>query len=216
MDVKSCSRGGERGSHLYLKNADGSGREELLLESSHAVIPNAWSPDRRRVVFTSTEVDTRHNLWVLPLDGARKPYTYLQTRFSEQSAAFSPDGKWLAFISDQSGTEGVYAARFPQSDMITRISTGGAGFPSWSRDGRLIRYFDVPELRVVETNVQTSNDKVVVGATRPLIEYRRAGRHGRAFDVSPDGDRIVAVRAAGADEPEQMHLLVNWLARVKQ
>ncbi len=207
---------GEQGSDLYVKNSDGSNPEELLLKTTHSISPNAWSPDGRQIAFSSVEPDTRLDIWILPLDDARRPYPYLRTRFTEHSADFSPDGKWIAFVSDQSGAEDVYVAPFPLSGSATRISTGGAGSPRWSRDGRSIFYFDISQLRLVARSVETGNDKVVVGATRPLFEFRTTGRTGRSFDISPDADRFALIRASGPEEPNQMHLLINWPAIVKR
>jgi Tol biopolymer transport system component len=97
----------------------------LLLESNLEKSPESWSPDGRFLLYSAFDPTTRQDLWVLPLDGERKPFVFLKTPSSERNGQFSPDGRWIAYTSDESGRGEVYVAPF-----------GGASATSGSADGQ--------------------------------------------------------------------------------
>ena len=99
--VFDSNRKGHR--DLYQKAANGAGNEELLLESAQDKSTNSWSPDGRFLLYRSSDPKTLSDLWVLPLDGDRKPFAFLSTPFDERTGAFSPDGRWVAYQSTESG-----------------------------------------------------------------------------------------------------------------
>ena len=98
---------------LYVKDSSGAGNEELLFASDAAKTPSDWSRDGRYVAFTLAGTKTNHDIWVLPLVGDRKAFPFVETEFEERNAVFSPDGHWLAYQSDASGSYEVYVAPFP-------------------------------------------------------------------------------------------------------
>jgi Tol biopolymer transport system component len=106
--------------NLYLKNASGVGGEEVLLKSDEDKIPDDWSADGKFIVFESRNTQTKTDLWILPMSGDRKPSPFLQTVFNEQQAQFSPDGKWIAYTSDESG-----APKFTFKLSRPRVASGG-------------------------------------------------------------------------------------------
>jgi len=121
---------------LYQKIASGAGNEEVLLKSSEEKVPDDWSLDGLFIVYQTLNSKTKWDLWVLPMSGERQPFPFLQTDFNEQEAQFSPDGKWMAYTSDESGAPEVYVQTFPASGGRWRVSTGGGSQPKWRRDGR--------------------------------------------------------------------------------
>src|SRR5262249_37664314 len=121
--VWSSSRGGNSG--LYRKSSSGAGGDELFLKMDNWIFPQDWSKDGRLICFGEYNAKTSKDLWILPLDGERKPYLYLQTPFTEREARFSPDAKWIAYISDRSGRAEIYAQAFPPDGVEFRISTSG-------------------------------------------------------------------------------------------
>ena len=131
---------------LYQKNANGIGAEELLLKISSPAIPEDWSLDGRTIVYMTTEKDL--DVFVLPLTGdpqpagttgtdARKPIPFVNTGFAERHGQLSPDGRWMAYISDESGREEVYVQSFPPSGGKWQISTSGGVQARWRGDGGL-------------------------------------------------------------------------------
>src|SRR4029079_17549286 len=103
-------------SHLYWKNADGTGEEELLFMSNLPKTPTSWSRDGRFLLFGMTDPTSSSDIWVLPLEGDRKPVPFLQTQFVEGQAMFSPDGRWIAYTSNESGRPEVYVRPFVNPD----------------------------------------------------------------------------------------------------
>ncbi|MCA1605718.1 MAG: hypothetical protein LC775_09655, partial [Acidobacteria bacterium] len=112
---------------IYQKPSSGAGNEEVLFESNEGKATTSWSPDGRFIAFTNTDTkaNTKQDLWILPLFGDRKPFPFLQTPFNEFFAQFSPDGHWIAYVSDESGSNQVYIAPFPAPGGKRQLSRGG-------------------------------------------------------------------------------------------
>jgi Tol biopolymer transport system component len=122
---------------IYQVPANGTGRPEPLVQSSVVLkLPAAWSPDGKYFVYGQNEGATGWDVWLLPLTGERKPVPYLRSPFSEFGADVSPDGRWLAYSSDETGTFEVYVQSFPAPGERHRITTSGGAGAQWSRDGR--------------------------------------------------------------------------------
>ncbi|MCA1660594.1 MAG: hypothetical protein LC642_08695, partial [Verrucomicrobiaceae bacterium] len=136
--VFTSNREGVR--NLYQKIASGGGNEEVLLKSTEEKVPDDWSSDGQFIVYQTINRKTKWDFWVLPMSGDRQPFPFLQTEFNEQAAQFSPDGKWIAYSSDESGAPEVYVQTFPASGGRWRVSTDGGRQPRWRRDGRELFY----------------------------------------------------------------------------
>jgi eukaryotic-like serine/threonine-protein kinase len=123
---------------IYQKASDSSGSEEILFESAENKVPTSLSPDGRFLAFTNTDTkaNTKQDIWILPLFGERKAYAFLQTPFDEFDAQFSPDGRWLAYVSDESGTTQVYVAPFPGPGGKWQLSKSGGTEPRWRADAK--------------------------------------------------------------------------------
>jgi Tol biopolymer transport system component len=125
------------------KLASGSGDEEVVLESAMRLkTPRDWSSDGRFIFYDVIDPEGASDLWVLPLEGNRKPFAYLQTKYEESSGQFSPDGHWMAYVSNESGRREVYIQSFPKPGNKRRISNAGGIQPRWRSDGREIFYID--------------------------------------------------------------------------
>ena len=116
----------------------GSDRQTLL-ESPDLNYINDWSPDGRFVMFTRTSAATLHDLWLLPIAGERTPEPFLKTPYSESHGQFSPDGKWIAYTSNESGRSEIYVQSLPAS-VSKPVSSNGGGFPRWRKDGKELFY----------------------------------------------------------------------------
>jgi len=206
---------GRKGSiDLYRKSSNGAGAEELMYADSLGKRPTSWSPDGKFVLYHASDFQTGIDLWVLPLAGDRKPVPFLRTAFNEQFGQFSPDGRWVAYQSNESGNNEIYAAPFPGPGGKRQISAGGGSFARWRRDGREIFYMG-PDQRLMAAEVSLKGDTLEVGAARPLFgPVSVSGSY--LYDVSADGQRILAAVPPTQNASEPLTLVQNWTAGLKK
>jgi Tol biopolymer transport system component len=209
---------------LYQKASSGAGVEEELLADGLDKYTADWSPDGRFILFGVQAPTTGFDLLVLPLFGDRKPFPFLQTTSFENGGQFSPDGRWIAYESNESGRDEVYVAPFQggaPSAAATRgtsggkwqLSTAGGTQPRWRRDGKEIFYL-APDNKLMATVVNGQGSAFEVGAVRPLFDTRTSGPL-YVYDVSPDGQRFLVNTLVEEAAPEPITLVVNWPALLK-
>src|SRR5262245_23077425 len=173
--------------------------------------PTSWSPDRRTLLFTDDNPTTGMDLWALPVGGV--PRKLLASRFNEQWARFSKDGRFITYASDESGTEEIYVADYP--DMANRVvvSTGGGNWPVWSPDSREVFYRRGND--VMAAPVETV-PALRAGAPHRLFTGPYAGVDGdRKFDVAPDG-RFLMIERINESISRQLIVVQNWLVGLNQ
>jgi eukaryotic-like serine/threonine-protein kinase len=198
---------------ILRKLASGMGDEELLLESDSPVYGQSWSPDGRLLIYELTNTDTREDLFVLPLDGDRKPYPYIQTRFDEYGARFSPDGRYVAYFSDESNA--IFVQTFPASGEKWQVSVeaAGGGHPEWRADGREIYYGSAGGLMAVEVSFSGG---FKAGIPQQLFTWESvASAASIAFIPNRDGSKFLI----GVDEQtldNRYSVLVNWPELLKR
>ncbi|MGH9794017.1 MAG: hypothetical protein ACRD5G_04515, partial [Candidatus Acidiferrales bacterium] len=193
---------------LYQKSLAGAGHEEPLLESKIAKFPHSWSSDGRFLAYEVTGQGT--DIWVLPLTENSKPLPFLEAQFRQRQPHFSPDGRWLAYISDESGRNEVYVTPFPSPGRKWQISTNGGEQPRWRRDGKEIFYLDYSN-NIVAVQVAASGDTFDVGAPKALFQALPM-RRGNAYDVTGDGQRFLVNLILQQQSSEPMTLVINWPA----
>ncbi len=199
---------------LYRKRL-GTGQEELLLESSENKQPFDWSADGKYVAYvTTTDLKTRSDIWILPIGRDQKPTPYLRTEANEWDPHFSPDGKWMTYCSNESGRNEIYVRLFPGPGDPWQISTSGGARPRWSRDGLSIFYMDAQSM-VVLTEVAARGSRVDVGKSR-LLFHAYLREYAGAYDVSPDGKRVVVNSLGTSEISPPTTLTVNWTALLKK
>jgi len=186
---------------LWWMPADRSGPPELLTAIGSMQSPESWSPDGRALAFTQMDdPESGSDIYVLPLDGDRKPYALIRTKFSEGAPKFSPDGKWLAYSSNESGRPEVYAMAYPGPGPKIQISTEGGTDPAWRRDGREFYYRNgerMMEVDVASGRTLTASKPKVLWEGRYLAgvgsSCGMAGPTSANYDVTADGERFLMV-----------------------
>ena len=129
-------------STVLLKELNSNEEGRQVLPAAKDQRANDWSSDGRHVIFTRVGVNDKMDLWVLPLTEGGKPFNFTQSPFFDYWGKFSPDGKWVAFVSDESGGGEVYVAPFPNTGQKIRVSTAGGDEPLWSKDGKEMFYIE--------------------------------------------------------------------------
>jgi len=199
---------------LYQKASSGAGTEELLVEDKLVKYPLSWSPDGRSILYSSAGSQTGLDLFVLPITGDRKPFPFLQTQFNEGQGQFSPDGRWVAYASDEAGKLEIYVAPFPGPGGKWQISTAGGSFPRWRRDGTEIFYL-APDNALMAAGVNGKGSSFQVGAVKPLFKTRVNGPRFE-YGVSADGQRFLVNTPLGQEASAPITVVLNWNAGLKK
>jgi Tol biopolymer transport system component len=198
-------KNGQRG--MNVKSSSGRGVEQALADSaSHR--PTDWSRDGRYIIAEAVA----GGIWVHPQSGDKKPYSYLHSQFREAEAKLSPDGKWLAYRSNESKRQEVYVVSFPTSDAKFQISTNGGRIPVWSRDGRELCFISADD-KMMAVKINTVGGKFQASVPQPLFDVRLGNNPN--FDVSKDG-RFLIPAVVNEPENEQMTVVLNWQAGLKK
>jgi Tol biopolymer transport system component len=206
-----------KGRHnIYLRATSGSGEDEVLLPPAATFRwPSDWSPDGELIAFqaSSAQGNTGLDLWIFSFTD-RKERPFLATPFQEWSPQFSPDGRWIAYTSDESGKPEVYVRPLADSSGKWQISSGGGAYPRWRRDGREIFYI-APDKTLMAVEVQTGS-AFEAGAPKPLFRTQiRSTDTGSQYDVSADGQRFL-INTIVPEEQSAITVVQNWTAGLKQ
>jgi len=140
---------------LFEKSASGAGDEQALLVTAQNKSPLDWSPDGRFLLYAAQGEKSASDLWALPLTGDRMPVPVAQTRFEEVQAQFSPDGRWLAYASNETSRYEIYVRPFPASGGKWQVSSEGGIYPQWRRDGRELFYV-APDNKLMAVPIQAA------------------------------------------------------------
>ncbi len=200
---------------LYQKVTTGTGREELLLTSVAVKQPTDWSADGRSIAFQSFDPKTKTGLelWILSVQD-RKVTPFLRTEFSEGGGQFSPDGRWMAYVSNESGRNEVYVQSFPGPGGKWQVSTAGGSDPRWRRDGKELFYV-APGNKLMSAEVK-AGATFEAGVPRLLFASPMKSTLGTHYDVSSDGQRFLINLAVGEESSRPITLIQNWTAGIKR
>jgi len=184
--------------HIYSKRSDLTGDETVLSDVPVQADGYAtdWSPDGSSLLYHTANGRTGYDIWVLPVGVDSKPRVFLQTRFDEKWGRFSPDGRWVAYMSNESGRPEIYVRAFAEAGSEWQISTNGGIFPAWRRDGKEL-YYVGPDSRIMAASVTVTGKTLEAGTPVALFPTRIYGggldvnTGGVQFDVSPDGRFLV-------------------------
>jgi Tol biopolymer transport system component len=210
------------GTSLFWQVEDGSAPAERLTTTDLMQQPRSFSPDGSLLVFQELHPETGYDIWTLPMTKGAKPSPLLRTKFNEFQPKLSPpDGRWMAYVSDESGRDELWVRAFPSMDQKTQISNDGGGEPAWSRDGRELFYVTTDNLaagcRLMAVNV-SATQTFRAGTPRKLFEgpYSITPVFGQSFDVSPDGKRFAMVKFEPEKPPTAIHVVLNWFEELKR
>jgi Tol biopolymer transport system component len=208
------------GNNIVVKAANGSGDAETLVPRT--AFPAAWSPDGRFIIFMERGVKTRTDLWALPLFGDRKEYVLSNSPFDEQNPQLSPDGRWLAYSSDETGDYEIYVQSFSADGQLGAdkkiVSTSGGRLPVWRRDGSEL-FFVAADGQMMASSVKTGGTEFEFAAPKPLFKTRTISLEGsiyHEYDVSPDGQRFLIGTLIGDTKAAPPTVILNWTAALKR
>jgi Tol biopolymer transport system component/tRNA A-37 threonylcarbamoyl transferase component Bud32 len=202
------------GQRIYSKDAGGSGPQEPLVERTrNNMFAMDWSRDGRFLLYSQSDAKTGIDLWVLPLMGDRKPLVAAQTPFNDMHGNFSPDGRWIAYTSDESGSNEAYVQPFPPSGSKWQVSLGGGTHPRWRGDGKALFYLSDGKMMTVA--IRTERGVVEADPPRVLfpVSVIQAGPSYN-YDVTADGQRFLVLAPVG-DNRQSLVVTNDWRARLK-
>ncbi len=210
--IFSSNRKGEIG--VYEKRADGLGdTEEIFQSSQQGMYVDGLSSDGRYAACMSPF--PRVSVWALPLSGDRKPFAFVEGGFSASRGVFSPNGRYIAYSSNETGRFEVYVQTFPQHLGKWQISTSGGDEPMWRGDGKELFYLG-PDDELVSVEVNTNSDQFQAGPPKPLFQAQFVnGAWRNHYAVSPDGQRFLILAPTGESKPAPITVVVNWPALLK-
>ena len=203
---------GDKGG-IYSIAADGSGKPELLANTQVPATPSSWTPDGKTLLLWSSGTDKIRHIFTLTIAGdaaQRKPVLLHDTPFSESGGEISPDGRYVAYVSTESGNPDVYVQPFPGPGAKTRISTEGGDAPRWSRNGRELLYWNIVRTSLMGLDVQTG-PTFHAGLPHEVVKIFS----GTTWDTTPDGQRfLVEIFATGGNL--RMETVVNWFDELRR
>jgi serine/threonine-protein kinase len=197
-------------SEIFVASSDGAGSPELV-QTTDAQWKDVldWSPDGTFIVFGINDPATRGDIWLLPMTGARKPEIYLKTQFFEGNGRVSPDGRWLAYSSNETGGPEIYVQSFPKPGRKVRVSNDGGFWAAWSRGGKELLYDNGKSVFAVPVE---AGDEFRPGVPREVFKIPDAVTAG---DLTADGERLLASVAAEPTHRE-IQLFINWTAALEK
>jgi serine/threonine protein kinase len=200
---------------IYQRLSSGVGSEEGILKSSDPKWPSDWSLDGRLIIYDQISSDTQLDLWVLPLFGDRQPFPFFQTDFNERRGVFSPDARWIAYESDESGSYQVCVQSLPPGNKW-QISSDGGEEPRWRRDGKELFYRAANgKLMAVEVKANASGFEFSV--PKPLFEVPTFDLYyAPLYAVTADGQRFLMNTPVEESASATITVVLNWTAELKK
>ena len=203
---------------MAVKASNGLGDPQLLAEGAR--FPSCWSPDGRFILFKHRGVKTRMDVWALPTFGDKKEFPVLNSQFDEQTPNLSPNGRWLAYYSDETGNGEIYVQSFSSQGKVgsdkKRISANGGLYPVWRHDGTEL-FFVGSDGQLMTTKVKTDAAEFEFEPAKPLFKTRMLAWVGNfnELDVTPDGQRFLIGTLIGDSKAPPPMVILNWPSLLK-
>jgi Tol biopolymer transport system component len=196
---------------IYEMTPGSSSSEKLVLALPAVEQPEDTSPDSRFLAFSQDSRTTGLDIWMLPLTGDRKPVPFLRTPFDEHSPRFSPDGRWIAYVSTESGEPEVYVTSSDGGSGKVRISVSGGRLPRWRRDGKELFYV-APGSQLMSVPILSASP---LRADSPATLFRAESGIG-TYDVTPDAQRFIVKESRPGVEASPITVILNWPALLQK
>ena len=214
------------GSSLRAKLASGAGQDEILLQEGGKPGDPAvtlqwpqWSADGKYLVYQRQTGPVGTALWAMPTTGDKKPFPVVQPQSPQArvvQSRLSPDGKWLAYSTTDSGRDEVYVTPFPSASSRWQVSQNSGSYPLWRSDSREIYFTGLDDFGVHAADVKVIGNQLEIGSPRTLFTLRASTSVGYPYDVAPSGQRFLIPMAQQSSVTPQMTLVVNWTAALNK
>jgi serine/threonine protein kinase/Tol biopolymer transport system component len=200
---------------IYRTAADGSGQPQRILDGDNPRFPIAWSPDGRHLAFVEWHPQNMRDIWIYSEAGDPRTEPIVATLFDEFAPKFSPDGRWLAYVSNESGHYEVYVRPYPEGHGRWLVSAGGGTEPLWSPDGHALFYRNGDEM--MEVPVQT---EPTFSVDSPSVVFTRAFKTGiystLSYDITADGQRFLMIQRNLEEIPNELNVVLNWSEELRR
>ena len=204
---------------LFELNANSAGTEKLLLKTNLPKTASGWSSDGRLLFYGSTDPQTGGDIWALPMVGKPEPYPVVRTPADEQYGTLAPDGRWLAYISNETGAYEVYVESFPATGLKRQVSTQGGFEPHWRRDGKELFYM-APNQTLMAVGVKSNPTTLEVSPPKALfatrIKWMEIQAVAHHYAAAPDGQRFLISGATEDARAVPVTIVLNWSAALKK
>jgi Tol biopolymer transport system component len=214
----ASNRDGIVSSNIFIKRVDGSAEVQRLQLNGKYQLPFAFSRDGKTLIYGAGETFNERDLYTITLEDGAKPEPFLATQFYEWHAALSPDGEWLAYVSDESGRKEVYMRPFPKASGKWQVSSGGGIAPVWSPSGTEI-FFQGDKMMMAATLNMAAGIPQIAEPIE-LFPLPTGFIVGPEYDISPDGEHFALVQGEGGDEGQQaershLRFVLNWFSELE-
>jgi eukaryotic-like serine/threonine-protein kinase len=204
----------DNASGFYIKSASGADKESLLTPIQPSAVPKDWSSNGQSVLYQASDPATGWDLWVTPASGAGKPQSIVNSVHGEREGRFSPDGRWVAYDSTESGRREIWLQRFPPNGNKWQLSTTGGFSPRWRRDGKELFYI-ATDGRLMAVKI-TLSEAAQFDAPTPLFQTMlREAAYG-AYEVTGDGERFLINVPPDGQEAAPITVVINWTELLRQ
>jgi hypothetical protein len=212
------SNGVEDGSHIYRVKSDGTGAAQEVLRSD-GQLSQPWSAchgDRNLAYVHGVTGDSLPSIWILPLAEDRKPFQLMQSQASTAEPAFSPNCRWIAYRSNESGQMEVFVTRFPDASRKYLVSTEGGRNPHWRGDGKELFYYSPQRETLMAVSVEEKGSELTLSAPHALFPVPGGPVLGNLYDATSDGQRFLFFGPNTSLGDVPLILVTNWDAELKK
>jgi Tol biopolymer transport system component len=191
------------------KQIGGAGKGEVVFESTTEMYPCSVSPNVENLAFQRGGDDSSWDVWILPLSRETEAYPFIKTEFGESLGMFSPDGRWIAYVSNESGRPEIYVTAFPDAGRKWQISDGGGSSPRWNATGGEIVYHASNGV-LTAVQIERRDGGLLIGETKPLFNTGLQPATGHFWALSDDGEKILALETIDEGHAPNISVVVNW------